>query len=169
MEMETCHQSESYSKALGWHSWVKQQQPSPCPTHTLTPTWLCSLRETGNMVMKGMNSESLGRLFSRPVCVCPSVCARACVCVQLLSWPLRPLLNSTKQQSMTLTSWICTHLRWERRPVPMRQGENEKVRREDAGGGWRGVGSKRQWGTEVPEPRRQGRGEIHPQGKMKQI
>lgn len=128
MEMETYYWSSRWklSEVLGWSSRVKQQ-------HIFSSTWTCSHSDTSSMVMREMNSESLGRLSSCP-CVCVCVCTRVCVCVQLLSWPLRPLLCSTKQQSMTHTSWICTHLHWERRPVPMRQGEREE--RGGGGGLW---------------------------------
>lgn len=53
---------------------------------------------------------------------CMHVCARACRRPQLLSWTLRP---SPEQPSVTHTSCICTHLRRETRPAPVRQGGSE--------------------------------------------
>lgn len=74
MEMETYYWSSRWklSEVLGWSSRVKQQ-------HIFSSTWTCSHSDTSSMVMREMNSESLGRLSSCP-CVCVCVCTRVCVC-----------------------------------------------------------------------------------------
>lgn len=79
MEMETYYWSSRWklSEVLGWSSRVKQQ-------HIFSSTWTCSHSDTSSMVMREMNSESLGRLSSCP-CVCVCLCVHTCVCVSSCS------------------------------------------------------------------------------------
>ena len=107
----TGHHSESYCKAAGWRFSVKQPY-SPCPY---------SLWGIDNMAMRVMNSESLGRLSS---CLCVCVCVHACPAALLATAAITEQYHAAWH-----TSWICTHLYWERRPVPMRQRDREKQRR----------------------------------------
>lgn len=128
MEMETYYWSSRWklSEVLGWSSRVKQQ-------HIFSSTWTCSHSDTSSMVMREMNSESLGRLSSCPcVCVCVCVCTRVCVCPAALL--ATASITVQHQAAEHDTHQLDLHLHWERRPVPMRQGEREE--RGGGGGLW---------------------------------
>lgn len=126
MEMETYYWSSRWklSEVLGWSSRVKQQ-------HIFSSTWTCSHSDTSSMVMREMNSESLGRLSSCP-CVCVCVCTRVCVCPAALL--ATASITVQHQAAEHDTHQLDLHLHWERRPVPMRQGEREE--RGGGGGLW---------------------------------
>lgn len=126
MEMETYYWSSRWklSEMLGWSSRVKQQ-------HIFSSTWTCSHSDTSSMVMREMNSESLGRLSSCP-CVCVCVCTRVCVCPAALL--ATASITVQHQAAEHDTHQLDLHLHWERRPVPMRQGEREE--RGGGGGLW---------------------------------
>lgn len=126
MEMETYYWSSRWklSEVLGWSSRVKQQ-------HIFSSTWTCSHSDTSSMVMREMNSESLGRLSSCP-CVCVCVCTCVCVCPAALL--ATASITVQHQAAEHDTHQLDLHLHWERRPVPMRQGEREE--RGGGGGLW---------------------------------
>lgn len=158
--MEMCHWSSQWKLFQGaWMALQGETTAHTPPTHTLrenrAPTWPCSLWETGNMVMRGMNSESLGRLSSR-VCVC--WCEHVCTCPAALL--ATAAITEQHQAAEHDTHQLDPHTP----PLRYEACANETRRK-----GGRREESKRQWGTEVSQPRRQRRGEIHPRGRMEQI
>lgn len=109
---------------------------------TYSPTWLCSLWETGYMVMRRMNSESLGRLSSYCVHVCLSMCA--CPAALLATVAITEQYQAAEHD----THQLDLHTPPLREEACANETQGKRERR------WGG----RQWG----------RGELRPRGKIKQ-